>query len=250
MAHVYESARSRNEYLLFHYGTDDEILPWHEGPQTALGFAVRTVSELIDVRRPLTRALDVGCATGRSSFELARHCNAVVGVDFSESFVAAATRLRDAGFHDYERTEEGELFTPLVARVPEDIDRERVRFETGDATDLRADLGSFDVVHAANLIDRLPKPMRFLERLPGLVNPGGQLLLASPFTWLEEFTPRSEWLGGLMREGQPVRTSDALRELLVPYFELDLQCDLPFLIREHARKYQWSVACGTRWIRR
>ena len=23
-----------------------------------------------------------------------------------------------------------------------------------------------------------------------------------------------------------------------------------FLIREHARKYQWSVALGTRWIRR
>ena len=30
-----------------------------------------------------------------------------------------------------------------------------VRFETGDAMDLRGDLGSFDVVLMANLIDRL-----------------------------------------------------------------------------------------------
>jgi hypothetical protein len=31
---------------------------------------------------------------------------------------------------------------------------------------------------------------------------------------------------------------------------LKLSKEIPFLIREHARKYQWSVAWGTRWVRR
>ena len=45
-------------------------------------------------------------------------------------------------------------------------------------------------------------------------------------------------------------TLDSLRERLSPEFTLDATWDLPFLIREHARKFQWSVAQATRWIRR
>jgi hypothetical protein len=41
-----------------------------------------------------------------------------------------------------------------------------------------------------------------------------------------------------------------LTALLEPHFELKTSKDLPFLIREHARKYQWSMAWGTRWVRR
>ena len=39
-------------------------------------------------------------------------------------------------------------------------------------------------------------------------------------------------------------------ETLAPDFTLVQQKDLPFLIREHARKFQWSVALGTVWQRR
>ena len=53
---------------------------------------------------------------------------------------------------------------------------------------LRNDLGSFDLVHAANLLCRLTDPEKLLARLPQLVRSGGQLLLATPCTWLEEFT--------------------------------------------------------------
>jgi hypothetical protein len=33
-------------------------------------------------------------------------------------------------------------------------------------------------------------------------------------------------------------------------FTLHERKDLPFLIREHARKFQWSVAEATIWIRK
>jgi SAM-dependent methyltransferase len=107
---------------------------------------------------------------------------------------------------------------------------------------LRADLGSFHLVHAANLLCRLTQPHLLLQRLPDLVLPGGQLLLTTPCTWLEEFTPLGNWPQG--------STLDWLEQTLSAHFTLAEQKDLPFLIREHARKYQWSVALGTRWLRR
>ncbi len=86
---------------------------------------------------PQARALDLGCAVGRSSFELARRCSEVIGIDYSQSFISAATKLRDAGELAYARTDEGPRTTPLVARVPAEIDRARVTFEHGDAQSLR-----------------------------------------------------------------------------------------------------------------
>jgi hypothetical protein len=83
-----------------------------------------------------------------------------------------------------------------------------------------------------------------------LVKPGGQLVITSPYTWLEDFTPRGQWLGGYRDAEGPVTTLAGLRTRLGAAFELIEARDLPFLIREHARKYQWSVAQGTIWRRR
>jgi putative 4-mercaptohistidine N1-methyltranferase len=245
---IYESDRLVREYLLFHYGEPDEVLPWKNGPREALGFAARCVRELLNASSlgREARARDVGCAVGRSSLELAGHCREVIGVDYSQAFIDAAEKIRAHGVLAYEYTIEGERTAPAAAHVPEGLDASRVKFEVGDAMALRADLGAFDVVLAANLLCRLPDPRVFLARLPELVKPGGQLILTTPFTWLEGFTPRDRWIGGT-----PGHESDEeLTQLLEPHFELKLSKDLPFLIREHARKYQWSVAWGTRWVRR
>jgi putative 4-mercaptohistidine N1-methyltranferase len=249
---IYETDRLLAEYLLFHYGEDREVLPWTFGPAEALRYPVRCVSECFDLSRlPANgRALDLGCAVGRSSFELARHCSEVVGIDFSHRFIEAATQLRDRREVRYVRRDEGELGPTLIARVPQDIDAIRARFEQGDAMDLRQDLGAFDAVLLANLIDRLRDPRRCLARLPALVKPGGQLVITSPYTWLEEFTPCANWLGGFLRDGQPASTRETLQTILAADFEFVGAKDLPFLIREHQRKFQWSVAEATLWRRR
>ena len=234
---IYESDKLLAEYLLFHYGSADEILPYEFGPRGALEYPARCVTECVTVSG---RALDLGCAVGRSAFELARTCPHVVGIDFSRRFIDAANAMK-VGELAYRRTDEGDLATSLIARVPEGIDCSRVSFETGDAMNLRDDLGAFDVVLMANLIDRLSDPKRCLARLPSLVNAGGQLVITSPYTWLEDFTPRANWL---------CPTLERLHAALAPHFDLVTTRDLPFLIREHARKFQWSVAQATVWIRR
>lgn len=242
---IYESPKLLAEYLLFHYGTDEEVLPWAFGPKEALGFAKRSVTKLLDKARVPANAsaLDLGCAVGRSCHELARVCRSVLGVDYSQSFVDAANAVLQKGMLEYARADEGAASTVLRAMKPQLGERAgEIRFEQGDAMNLRADIGAFDVVHAANLLCRLREPQRLLDRLPALVKPGGQLLLTTPCTWLEEFTPSGNWPRG--------STLEWLKQQLSADFALEHREDLPFLIREHARKFQWSVALGTRWVRR
>lgn len=248
----YETEQAVAEYLLFHYGTREQTLPWAFGPADALDYPCRCVSECLDLERlpAQARALDLGCAVGRSTFELARHCASVIGIDASVRFIAVAQHLQTHGCMTYAYAEEGRLTTPATACVPPDIDRRRVHFDRGDAQALRPDLGAFDVVLLANLVDRLPDPRRCLEALPARVRPGGQVILTTPCTWLESYTPTAQWLGGYHQNERPVRTLETLRTLLEPHFTLARTLDLPFLLREHARKYQWSVALATVWIRR
>jgi putative 4-mercaptohistidine N1-methyltranferase len=243
---IYETDKLLGEYLLFHYGSAAEVAP-PPGVDHALNYAVRCVNECVDAGTE-GRALDLGCAVGRSTFELARFCSSVVGIDYSQRFITAAETIRTEGTLDYDRTDEGALTTRLTAHCP-GVDPARVRFEVGDAMALRDDLGDFDVVLGANLIDRLSNPKSFLDRLPTLVKPGGQLILTSPYTWLEEFTPREKWLGGFEHEGMRVSTLTGLRAALDDRFDLVAMKNLPFLIREHARKFQLSVAHATIWRR-
>lgn len=242
----YESDELLQQYLVFHYASAAEQFPYEFGGADALDFPKRCALEGPDLERlpPEARALDLGCAVGRSSFELARHCTDVIGVDYSQAFIDAAKRLKSGASHRASRLDEGSARTGLEVKVADEIDRSRVNFEQGDAQFVREDIGQFDLVLACNLICRLPEPMRLLERLPGLLKPGGQLFITTPFTWLEEYTPARNWLGDGAKN-----SFAGLRKALEPEFALDAQWDMPFLIREHARKFQYSVAQASRWVR-
>ena len=239
----YLSDRGLSEYLLFHYGPDEVQLPWPDGPRTALHFPERCVNDLL-IRAfvpPGARALDLGCGVGRATFELTRYAAEVIGIDLSERFVGAAERMKADGQCQVEIVREGRLSETVVVRLPPGLARDRARFEVGDAQRLREDLGTFDVILAANLIDRVPSPRALLKQLPALLRPGGQLILTSPYTWLEEYAPTGEWLDtGDAAAGH--RWTEHLRGCACI-----ARKDLPFLIREHARKFQWSVAEATNW---
>ena len=162
MSAIYESEKLLAEYLLFHYGAAEEILPdmaaTPGGMRDALGFPQRTVAAFS--AGEVSRGLDLGCAVGRSTFEMARSCAEVIGIDFSHAFIRAAEALRLGETITYQRLDEASLTTPLEARAPQGIDAGRIRFMQGDAMDLPTTLGRFDRVHAANLLCRLPEPSR------------------------------------------------------------------------------------------
>ncbi len=242
----YESDELLQQYLVFHYATSEEQFPYAFGGADALDFPLRCAQAGPDWNclSAGARALDLGCAVGRSTFELARHCNEVIGIDYSHAFIDAANRLKAEGIHPATRLDEGSATTRLKVGVGPDIDRSRCIFEQGDAQVIRHDIGDFDLVLACNLICRLPEPMRLLERLAGLVRPGGQVFITTPFTWLEAYTPSQNWLGDGAQD-----SFAGLKNALEPDFVLDARWDMPFLIREHARKFQYSIAQASRWVR-
>ena len=159
------------------------------------------------------------------------------------------SELKCFGETEFGYKTEGGLSEKLTAKIPEDVNRNRVNFIQGDACDLPSALGDFDFVLLANLIDRLPKPSACLKFLPHLVKRHGSMLITSPYTWTKEFTPKSEWLGGYMENSKPVKSIETLEKLLKKNFELCECVDLPFIIREHARKFQWSVSQASIWKR-
>lgn len=241
------------ENPILHYGSADEAMPYNFGPKDAVGFPQRIAKLTLETAHRLRikkdRALDIGCSVGGSTFELARGFESVLGIDLSATFIDAAQILCREGRLAYSRPDEGENMRQAEVSLPESLDCRRVNFRRADACALPPELLGFDVVLAANIICRLASPRAFLGRLcgaRGLVRSGGLLVLATPFTWDERFTPRDAWLGG--HDGEDSFT--VLQAQLNQDFESLETRDLPFLIREHARKFQYVVTLVSLWKRR
>jgi putative 4-mercaptohistidine N1-methyltranferase len=242
----YETDKLLSEYAEFHYG--DEYFGVANFPRTLAELAVRAMAG-----RPMRRALDLGCAAGRASFELARSFERVTGIDFSARFINLGVALAERGVLRYTLAEEGELVAYHERRLADlDLDgtRDRVEFYQGDACNLKPIHTGYDLILAANLIDRLYSPARFLDSVHARLNPGGLLLIASPYTWLEEHTAKSEWLGGFKQDGENVTTLDGLKAHLGGHFRLiEGPVEVPFVIRETKRKFQHTLSEVTLWER-
>jgi 5-histidylcysteine sulfoxide synthase/putative 4-mercaptohistidine N1-methyltranferase len=241
----YETDSLAAQYCDAHYG------PEHFGVANFPATCAALCGQLM-AGRPMGRALDLGCAVGRASFELARTgFRQVTGLDFSTRFFRLAARMQEEGYLRYAFPEEGEIVSFHEVGLAElglaDV-RERVDFSQADACNLPEKFTGYDLVLAANLIDRLYSPRRFLSTIHERINPGGLLVITSPYTWLEEYTKKEEWLGGYKEAGENVTTLDGLTAALAPRFRrLGEPRDLPFVIRETRRKFQHTLAEVTVW---
>ncbi|MBE0637870.1 MAG: 5-histidylcysteine sulfoxide synthase [Bacteroidales bacterium] len=204
--------------------------------------------------RPMKRALDLGCAVGRTTFELARKFDFVTGLDFSARFIRIADELIRKGIVRYVLTEEGDLVSYHEVNI-ENLGfrglEHKVEFFQADAVNLKPIFTGFDLVFAGNLIDRLYDPGKFLDSIHERINPGGILVIASPYTWLEEYTQRDKWIGGFKKDGEPVTTLDGLHIQLDKNFHLiDGPLEVPFVIKETRRKFQHTLSEFTVWQRK
>lgn len=244
----YETEKALSQYLCFHYGSQQDICPFSFFPKDLLDFAVRVVTESLDAKiLPFgAKGLDLGCAVGRSSFELSRYCEQVLAIDQSANFISAARQLQQNGHMKYILFEEGMVPVERLAKIPKGVDPKRVEFRCCDVKELFEQTHSFDVVLAANLLCRLVDPKTFLKFLYKIVRSRGQLILASPYSWLEEYTPRVNWLGREKKKSQ----LDCIREILNEHFVFQRSFDLPFLIRAHLRKYECGVSQVSIWIKK
>lgn len=249
-ASQYETDKLLSEYAEFHYG--DSHFGVENFPKALADLAIRAMGS-----RPARRALDLGCAAGRASFELARHFDHVTGIDFSARFIGLGVQMAEHGVLRYTFAEEGELVSYHERTLAElglvqtqTQTRSKVEFFQGDACNLKPNFSGYDLILAANLIDRLYSPSRFLDHVHERLNPGGLLLIATPCTWLEEHTPRAEWVGGFKKDGENFTTLDGLKAKLGGHFKLiEGPLDVPFVLRETKRKFQHTVSEVTIWER-
>jgi 5-histidylcysteine sulfoxide synthase/putative 4-mercaptohistidine N1-methyltranferase len=242
----YENDRLLSEYAEFHYGDKYYDVP----------IFVKALSEIAIQAvegKSARKALDLGCATGRATFELAKHFDHVTGIDFSARFIGLATRFLQEGVLRYTITDEGDLVSykeRTLAELGLDGLSNKVEFWQGDACNLKPHFTGYDLILAANLIDRLYSPRQFLSTIHERLNIGGILMITSPYTWLEEHTPREEWIGGFKKDGENVTTFDGLKTILSNHFKLiKSPIEVPFVIRETRHKFQHSLSEVTIWER-
>lgn len=238
----YESEASLAQYLLFHYGPTELNCPWAEGPGGAVGYPQKVVDLMLEgiSCQAGDSALDVGCAVGGSTFALAGQGYSAEGIDLSSRFIEAARSLAGGKSIPCAVPSEGEFRETFLARAP--AHPGKVSFALGDAGALPYPDQTYAVVLLVNLIDRVPDPAVAVREAARVLKPGGSLIIASPYTWTEDCAPADKWLNsghGSSMEG--------IQNCLGADFSCDKRLDIPFLIREHRRKFQWSMAEASRW---
>ncbi|RXK14412.1 methyltransferase [Halarcobacter mediterraneus] len=240
---VYETDEQISQYCEFHYGEEN--------------FGVKNFpKQSVELLKPYfeniktKKALDLGCSVGRSTFELAKYFDEVLGIDFSANFINVGVKLKKYDTLTYKVATEGELFEEKIISLKDfDLEntKEKVSFMQGDACNLKELYSAYDLIFCSNLIDRLYYPQKFLDDIPNRVNKDGLLVLLSPYTWLEDYTPKENWLGGYIKDNKEIKTLDTLKEKLKDRFELIQTIDVPFVIRETARKHQHTVSQMSIW---
>lgn len=245
----YENAEILRQYLEFHYGPDYFEVPNY--PRQCARLCLDALRQIHGEDLSSRSALELGCAVGRAAFELAARLGRVTALDLSESFIAHARQLQTAGQLAYRIDRQGELQdarTASLAALGLEGACQRVQFAVADASQYQ-DEQHYDLVFAGNLLDRLKDPAAFLRRMPLLLNSGGLLAISSPYTLRNEFTPRAHWLGGFVENGQEITVLERMRSTLeaVGFAAMGVPQEVPFVIRETARKFQHTVAQMTFW---
>ncbi|MBE0438621.1 MAG: 5-histidylcysteine sulfoxide synthase [Gammaproteobacteria bacterium] len=243
----YEDDKMLSEYAEFHYG--DSYYGVANFPKTLADIAIKAMAD-----KPAHKALDLGCAVGRASFELAKQFDQVTGIDFSARLINLGVQLAQQGVVRYSIADEGDLRLYRERHLDQlglDDVKDKVTFLQGDACNLKSIYTGYDLILAANLIDRLYEPRLFLESIHQRLNDGGILMLTSPYTWLEEHTKKQHWIGGFKQDGENVTTLDGLKTILGKHFELMAPPQqVPFVIRETSRKFQHTLSDVTLWVKK
>ncbi|KTD63564.1 methyltransferase [Legionella santicrucis] len=239
----YEADPSISQSLEFHYGNEYFGVP---------NFPVACINRCKEffIKGAHLKALDLGCSVGRFSFELAKYFEHVDAIDFSTRFIQQGVHLKEAGIIRYAITSEGDLVDYKELKLS-DLDyhdlMDKVHFIQGDPCNLKPIFKGYHFVFCGNLIDKLGDPALFLTSISDRLKPKGLLALTSSYTWLKEYTDKSNWLGGIRVNGEFQKTIEGLKSLLKPRFNLLATEDIPFVIRETERKFQHSIAQLTIW---
>jgi len=238
------------QYMEFHYGNC--YFDVKNYPEKCAQLCLDIMAKNSD-KKAKRKALDLGCAVGRTSFELACQFDEVIGVDLSARFIECANQLKEKGSLSYNITDEGELSTLHTAQLSDHQLQKikgKVSFSQEDACNLGTEHQNYDLIFAGNLLDRLQNPEQFLSSIHRYLSMDGILVMSSPYTLLAEYTPRENWIGGYCMDEKNITVLEGIKKVLDSHFiMINEPLDVPFVIRETKRKFQHTIAQLTSWKR-
>jgi len=189
-------------------------------------------------------AIDIGCAVGRTSFELAEALDEIVlGIDLNFGMLKTAVAILEKGYVYYPRRRDGIAFERR--KFPAAFEKAvNVDFWVCDAMALPFADQTFSAGISLNVLDCVWSPYDYLKEIGRILIPGGEALLSTPYDWTANATPIEAWLGGHSQRSKHKGSSpDILRSLLsggghpnaVEDLELVSERNLPWTLRLHDR---------------
>lgn len=223
-------------YLDAHWG--DRSTPKPDGPNPSGRFGMAAIAEKIRERAsaPVDRAVELGCSVGRGLAELQAGAKVAVGVELNFGALRRARRLLAGRAVAWPRKITGRHYRTATAHAG-DRAAPDAGLVCGDALDPPLVPQTFDRVCAFNLIDSVRSPPQLLSVLDGLLKPGGELLLSSPYTWQSGIVAEDERLGGDDPAGEVARRLRDGVELEARY-EIEDEAELTWWLRRDARAGQ------------
>lgn len=215
------SAYDVNRQLLSTYGWNHYNEFGFQGDTTdgRAGTVSRCLEQALSLigDRVAGKAIDVGCAVGRATFDLSlRTDDLVLGVDVNFSMLQVAQKAVRTGVVRYPQRRVGIVYDRREFEVRCDAP-ERVDFWACDALALPFSAGSFSCAVALNVVDCVVSPRGFLDSMADLLTAGGTVLLSTPYDWSGAVTPIEAWIGGHSQRGPNRGAAEPLlRSLLTP----------------------------------
>jgi SAM-dependent methyltransferase len=164
-------------------------------------------------------ALDVGCAVGRLSFELAATHDHVIGLDTSIAFIRKAREILTRKRVAFDLIVEGHITEPRSYHFDERRDFSRVDFIVADALALPFRKRAFATTAAINLLEKVPDPLKHLTEINRVLrNRSAMFLFSDPFSWDEAVSPPERWLSGNGNAQYSARGIDTMRRLFAGEF--------------------------------
>ena len=194
-------------------------------------------------------ALDVGCAVGRLTFDMAATHKRAVGIDTSVAFVRKAREIMKKKRMEFDMIVEGHVTEPRACDFG-DRDFDGVDFVVADALALPFRSGDFSTVSAINVLEKVPDPLKHLEEVDRVLRKSkSAFVFSDPFSWDEDFSPREKWLGGNGSRVYSARGIDTMRRLFSgelgvfdPPLNIVDQADVKWKIRKTEHLFEHIVS--------
>jgi SAM-dependent methyltransferase len=195
--------------------------------------------------------LDAGCAVGRFTFDMSRKFDFAVGIDNSAAFIKAARSLRMNRGMTAEIAEEGRLTRVFPIDLPDDIRRDKVDFIVADVAAVPFPTDLFSGIATLNIVDKVPETILHLGEIDRVARgSGAQLLFSDPFSWSEDASAESQWLGGTGEGPHAGRGADNVAALIegryglfAPPWKIEKQGSVWWKIRNHANHFELIRSC-------